>query len=169
MLAGVCLAIEVYGLYLRRLNIEGYGLGTWILTAVCTVAYFLVGSVVVITRIRRAAGFRCMVGLYHPRCFVVVISADKRRQFVKMTVSRIRHLVSDPLTLVGLDGAQRDFIPSVGVGVVTVNPVNANPMEVIDGAEREALGSAGAPLRASADAIKTVPADILGATGGGPP
>jgi GGDEF domain-containing protein len=245
VLAGVCLAIEVYGLYLRSLNIEGFGLGTWILTAVCTVAYFLVGSVVVImrirqtrqlerlarlqsgadpatglptgsvllskvehafwrtarfggqctvvcvhlrnlyelgesaghgvehqiqvamaARIRRAAGFRCVVGLYHPRCFVVVISADKRRQFVKMTVSRMRHLVSDPLTVVGLDGARRDFIPSVGIGVVTINPADANPMEVIDRAERQALGPASAPPRASEDAVETMPAGILGATGG---
>ena len=28
-------------------------------------------------RIRRAAGFRCVVGLYHPRCFVVVLSTKK--------------------------------------------------------------------------------------------
>jgi diguanylate cyclase (GGDEF)-like protein len=246
VLAGACLAIEVYGLYLRSLNIEGFGLGTWILTAVCTVAYFLVGSVVVITRIRqtrqlerlarlqsgadpatglptgsvllskvehtfwrtarfggqctvvclhlhnlyelgekaghgvehqilaamaarirRAAGFRCVVGLYHPRCFVVVISADKRHQFVNMTVRRLRHLVSAPLTVVGLDGTRHDFIPSVGIGVVPISPADANPMEVINDAERQALGSASAPLRASEDAVETMPADNLGATVGG--
>jgi len=29
-------------------------------------------------RIRRAVGFRCVVGLYHPRCFVVVLSVIKQ-------------------------------------------------------------------------------------------
>jgi len=31
-------------------------------------------------RLRRAVGFRYVVGLYHPRCFVVVISAGPTRR-----------------------------------------------------------------------------------------
>ena len=234
VLACVCLAGMVSGLYLRSLQIEGFGLGTWILTAACTVAYFLMVSALVImrirqsrqlarlaglqsgadpatglptgsvllskvehafwrtarfhgectvvclhlrnlyelgeaaghgvehqilaamaARIRRAAGFRCVVGLYHPRCFVVVISAHKRRRLVNMTVSRLQHLVADPLSVVGLDGARHAFTPDLGVGVVTLNPVNADPLKVITDAERQALGPASAPLRVSEDAVAT--------------
>ena len=245
VLACACLAGMVSGLDLRGLHIEGFGLGTWILTAICTVAYFLIVSVLVITRnrqnrqlarlaslqmgadpatglptgsvliskvehafwrtarfngectvvclhlhnlyelgdtaghgvehqilaamaarIRRAAGFRCVVGLYHPRCFVVVISADKRRQFVSMTVSRLRHLVAGPLSVVGLDGTRYDFTPDLGVGVVTVNPASADPLEVITDAERDALGPASAPPRLSEDAVDTNPGELIDDTGG---
>lgn len=242
VLAGVCLAIEVLGLWVRSLNVRGFGLGTWILTAVCTVAYFLVGSIVVIkrirqsrelerlaslqartdpatglptgslllaevahtfwrtarlngectvvclrlnnlyapgeaggpgmeqqilsgmaARIRRAAGFRCVVGLYHPRCFVVVISAFQRRQYVSLTVSRLRTLSMQPLPVVGADGTARDFWPRLGLGVVTLQAAHADPMEVINEAERQALGP---PTRDGMpeDEITTMPSNSLGAT-----
>jgi len=235
VLACACLAAMTTGLYLRGLQVQGFGLGTWILTAAITVAYFLMATVLIImrnreirqlarlaglhsgadpatglptgsvllskvehafwrtarfsgectvvclhlpnlyelgetaghgvehqilaamaARIRRAAGFRCVVGLYHPRCFVVVISADKRRQFVNMTVLRLRHLVADPLSVVGLDGTRHEFTPRLGMGVVTLNPANAQPLEVINDAERQALGTASVPQRAPQDAVATV-------------
>ena len=244
VLACVCMAVMTAGLYSKGLGVEGFGLGTWILTAVCTVAYFLIATALIITRIRqgrrlarlarlqlgadpatglptgsillskvehafwrtarfggdctvvclhlrnlyelgdaaghgvehqilvavaarirRAAGFRCVVGLYHPRCFVVVISSDKSRQFVNMTVSRLRHLVADPLSVVGLDGARHNFTPDLGMGVVTLNPANATPLEVINDAERQALGPASAPKRVAQDAVTTRPADLTGALG----
>jgi GGDEF domain-containing protein len=243
VLAGICLALEVLGLWVRSVELQGFGLGTWILTAVCTVAYFLVGSVVVIkrirktrelerlaalptgtdpatglptgsmllsevahafwrtarlngectvvclrlnnlyglgetdgrtvepqilaimaARIRRAAGFRCIVGLYHSRCFVVVISADKRRQYVGLTVARLRSLAAERVTVTSKDGTQQDFWPRMGVGVVTLDPVRAHPRDVIDQAERQALGP---PLRhgRSEDDIATRPSDSLATTG----
>jgi GGDEF domain-containing protein len=245
VLACISLAGMVFGLDLRVLRVEGYGLGVWVFTAVCTVAYFLIVSVLVImrnrqnrrlarlanlqfgadpatglptgsillskvehtfwrtarfggectvvclhlrnlyelgevaghgvehqilaamaARIRRAAGFRCVVGLYHPRCFVVVISADKRRRFVNMTVSRLQHLVADPLSVVGQDGARHNFTPDLGVGVVTLNPASADPLEAITDAERQALGPASAPQRVAQDAIETRPVALADAAGG---
>lgn len=239
VLAGVCLAIEIFGLGVYSLEVPGYGLGTWALTAVCTVLYFLVGSVVVVkrirqnrqlerlaaletrtdattglpvgsvllgevthafwrtarlggictvvclhirnlyegadatqygveqqiqaaiaARIRRAAGFRCVVGLYHQGCFVVVISANQRRQFVRITVSRLRALVAQQLTVVGRDGVAREFQPRLGVGVVTVDPATASPMAAIDDAERQALGPPRGRVE-SEDDIVTLPSDSL--------
>ncbi len=238
VLAGACLAIEVLGLWVRSLRLEGFGLGTWILTAVCTVAYFLVGSVVVIKRIRRsrelerlatlevrtdpatglpsgsvllaevehafwrtarlngectvvclrlnnlyglgasdervvepqilaamaarihrAAGFRCIVGLYHPRCFVVVISANQRREYVGLTVARLRSLSAQPLAVTGRDGTRQEFWPRVGLGVVTVDPGHVQPANAIDEAERLALGP---PVRQgrTEDNIATRPSSI---------
>ena len=245
VLACACLAAMTAGLYVRGLHIDGFGLGTWILTAAVSVAYFLRATVLVImrirqsrqlarlaslkfgadpatglptgsvllskvehafwrtarfhgectvvclhlrnlyelgeaaghgvehqilaamaARIRRAAGFRCVVGLYHPRCFVVVISADKRRRFVNMTVLRLRHLVADPLSVVGLDGARHEFTPLLGVGVVTLNPASADPLDAINEAERDALAQERAPQRAAEYASETMPAALIGATGG---
>jgi GGDEF domain-containing protein len=234
VLACTSLAGMVSGLYLRSLNIEGFGLGTWIFTAVCTVAYFLIVSALVIirnrqnrklarlaglqagadpatglptgsvliskvdhafwrttrfngdctvvclhlrnlyelgeaaghsvehqiqavmaARIRRAAGFRCVVGLYHPRCFVVVISSDKNPQFVNSIVSRLRKLVAQPLTVVGLNNVRHDFIPRLGVGVVMIDPSSADPLETINVAERVALAPANTPHSVPQDDIAT--------------
>jgi GGDEF domain-containing protein len=218
VLACVCLAAMVAGLALRGLDVKGYGVGTWIATALCTVGYFVIvtglailrnrqnrklkrlaglkvgadpatglstGSVLLseverafwrtarmngectvvclhlsnlyelgeaaghgvehqilaamAARIRRAAGFRCVVGLYHPRCFVVVISGHQRRQYVNLTVARLRVLIAEPLSVVGRDQTRHDYTPRLGVGVVTVDPANADPLEVINKAERLAL------------------------------
>lgn len=45
-------------------------------------------------RIRRSVGFRCVVGLYHPRCFVVVVSAVRRPKVIDRMVVRLQHLVA---------------------------------------------------------------------------
>jgi GGDEF domain-containing protein len=235
VLACACLAVMVYGLYLRGLKVEGFGLGTWLLTATCTVAYFLVATALVIlrnrqnrqlahladlqfgadpatglptgsvlhskvehafwrtarlhgrctvvcvylrnlyelgesaghgvehqilaataARIRRAAGFRCVVGLYHPRCFVVVIDADRHHSPVNMTVARLRSTVGTPLSVVGSDQTRHDFSPRLGMGVLTVNPVDVDPMDVLNEVERQALATIRAPQSVPEHAIETV-------------
>jgi len=241
VLACLLLAGLVTGLYLRGLNVPGFGLGTWIVTAVLTVLYFLACSVLVFVRnrqqrqltrlsrlqvgadpatglptgsvllseiehafwrsarlhgnstvvclhlgnlyelgqaaghgvehqilaamaarIRRAAGFRCVVGLYHPRCFVVVISSDARDAFVSETVARLRSTVGRPLMVVGRDQSRHDYTPQLGVGIVTLtHPAEAVPLDVLNEAERQALGTDGGnittppSIRPSQDAIDT--------------
>jgi len=144
-------------LYLRNLyelgEAAGHGVEHQILAAMAA-------------RVHRAAGFRCVVGLYHPRCFVVVISADKRRRFVNLTVARLRHLVGDPLSVVGADGARHDYTPKLGMGVITLDPAHADPLEVINDAERQALGPVSVPQRVAQDAVETRPAPLAGALGG---
>lgn len=230
-----CLAVLVLGLHLKALHFEGPGLGTWALTAVCGLAYFLgsaglvalrnrdnrklarlarqpvgddpatglpTGSVLLskvahafwltkrlrgectvvclylrnlyelgdaaghgvenqilaamAARIRRAAGFRCVVGLYHPRCFVVVIYPDKDRKPVNMTIARLRAMVAEPLTVVGADQARHDFAPRLGVGVMRADPTTADPMEVLNDAEREALAAVRPPQTVCASEVETV-------------
>jgi diguanylate cyclase (GGDEF)-like protein len=234
VLACLFLAAFVGGLTLRALQVEGFGLGTWIVTAICTLGFFLTtatltyvrgrqnrrlahlaslevgtdpatglptGSVLLsevehafwrtgrlrgqctvvclhlsnlyelsetaghgvanqilvamAARVRRAAGFRCVVGLYHPRCFVVVISADKRQQFVNITVERLRTLIGQPLNVTGQDQTMHAFTPHVGVGVVTVDPHTADPSEVIAEAERQALAKDNQPPKMPQDFITT--------------
>ncbi len=235
VLACLCLATLVTGLYLRGLNVPGFGLGTWITTAVLTVVYFLICSVLVFVRnrqqrqltrlsrlqvgadpatglptgslllsevehafwragrlhgsctvvclhlgnlyelgqaaghgvehqilvamaarIRRAAGFRCVVGLYHPRCFVVVISTDQRREFVNETITRLRTTVRRPMMVIGRDQSRHDYTPQLGVGIVNLEqPAQAIPLDVINEAERQALGtdSNGPPSVGSAASV----------------
>jgi len=239
VLACAGLAAMVTGLYLRGLDVPGFGLGTWIATAAVTVAYFLIASVLVIVRnrqtrqlarlaglqqgadpatglptgstlltkvehafwrtarfhgectvvclylrnlyelgesagrgaehqilaamaarIRRTAGFRCVVGLYHPRCFVVVISADKRREFVGLTVSRLRSLVAKPLIVVGQDDVRHHFAPRLGVGVVTLDAAGAKPMDALNEAERLAMATVRDPKGVTEDEIETAWDDI---------
>jgi GGDEF domain-containing protein len=239
-LACTNLAIMMGGLNLRFLNVEGVGLGTWIVTAMCSVAYFLMATLLIITRnrqtrrlkrlarlqsgadpatglptgsillskvehafwrtarfhgqctvvclhlrnlyelgeaaghgvehqilaamaarIRRAAGFRCVVGLYQPRCFVVVLALDKRHVDVHQTVTELRAVITRPLLVVGIDASQHNFMPSLGVGVVTVDPGSSDPSDVINTAERQALAPEvspqleSAPQSLSADAVDT--------------
>ena len=63
VLACAFLAVMVCGLYLRGLNVEGFGLGTWILTAVSTVAYLLIVTVLVIVRTRHTRQLARLAGL----------------------------------------------------------------------------------------------------------
>jgi diguanylate cyclase (GGDEF)-like protein len=92
-------------------------------------------------RMRRAVGFRCVVGLYHPRCFVVVMSAVKQPQVVGKMTERLRALMCKPLDVVGQNDAIHSFIPQFSVGAVTVSAANAVPTQVIDEAEQIALAS----------------------------
>ncbi len=92
-------------------------------------------------RIRRAVGFRCVVGLYHPRCFVIVFSAVKQPKLVSRMMERLRHMLARPLTVVGQNDENYVFSPQFTYGVVTINPTGADPATVIDQAERIALGT----------------------------
>ena len=92
-------------------------------------------------RIRRAVGFRCVVGLYHPRCFVVVISSVKQAQAMKKMTEQLRLLLCQPLDVTGKSGSTHRFTPQFSVGCVNVSAVSAIPAQVIDEAEQMALAN----------------------------
>jgi GGDEF domain-containing protein len=213
------LAVMVAGLYGKSLGQNFLGLTGWIITAVCTMAYFMIamglamvpiqqsrrlkqlasfastndkatglatGSVllskvedafwrasrlsgnctvvcihlrnlyeltesaghevdqqilaILAARIRRAVGFRCIVGLYHPRCFVVVITTVGNVQGVaRRAEMRLKFLLSKPLPVIALDGTQHAFSPRFGVGALTVSASSGDPSTTMDTAERMAL------------------------------
>lgn len=109
-------------------------------------------------RIRRAAGFRCVVGLYHPRCFVVVMmAADAHQPPVNETVARLRDAVSLPLTVVNEKKVRQLFHPRLGLGMVTIDPDGASPMDVLNDAERQALAKVLMPARPAESEIETAP------------
>lgn len=215
VVASLCMAGMVGGLYGHALQFSGLGLLAWILTALCTIAYFLVvtaltlernrqhrrlkrlaglpsgvdpatglptGSVLLskiddafwrtarvrgqctvlclylhnlyelgesaghgsdlqilsamTARIRRAVGFHCVIGLYQPRCFVVVISASKNPHALRSSVQRLTYLIKKPVSVIALDAKHYAFSPNWGIGEVTVNASNADPIAILNEAER---------------------------------
>ena len=99
-------------------------------------------------RIRRAAGFRCVVGIYHPRCFIVVFSIDRKRTFNETYIARLMGLVTQPLQVVGSKDQRQPFVPQVGLAMRTVQPDHTVPQDVIDAVEHEAMEQARRPLTA---------------------
>jgi GGDEF domain-containing protein len=90
-------------------------------------------------RIRRAAGFRCVVGMYHPRCFIIVFSTERTRVFDESLLARIRSLVTQPLQVVGSNDKRQQFLPQAGISALTVIPDHAQPQDVIHDAEQQAM------------------------------
>jgi GGDEF domain-containing protein len=111
-------------------------------------------------RIRRAAGFRCVVGLYHPRCFVVVTTADKHQPPVTEMLAHLRGAVSHPLTVMDEKKSRQMFRPRLGLGVVTLDPEGVSPMDVLNDAERQALAKVLMPSRLSEHDIETLPMQL---------
>jgi len=104
-------------------------------------------------RIRRAAGFRCVVGIYHPRCFIVVFSIDRKRTFSTTFSARLMGLLTQPLQVVGSKDQRQPFMPQVGIALRTVQPDHTVPQEVIDAVEHEAMQQVRRP--AAADHVDT--------------
>jgi GGDEF domain-containing protein len=121
----------VIALHLRNLyalsELAGHGVDQQILAAMAA-------------RIRRAVGFRCVVGLYHPRCFVVVISAVHQPNAVERAVERLHQLLRKQLNVSGTGAEQHIFMPEFSIGLVTLPPGRqARAVTIIDQAEQKAL------------------------------
>ncbi len=123
---GHCLVVCIYLSNLYELaDTVGHGADSQILLAVAA-------------RIRRVVGFRCVVGVYHPRCFVVVLDADRHRARVASTLLRLRAFLPQPLEVQGTDAQMHSFTPVVGVGLVEAAPQSAKALDVLHEAERQA-------------------------------
>lgn len=94
-------------------------------------------------RIRRALGFRCIVGLYHARCFVAVIQVPHQSSHVRIQsfVQRLRYLISKPMHVSGHAQTHHKFVPQWGIAVVSASPSEHDSSAVLRQAEREAMRS----------------------------
>lgn len=119
------ICIHLHNLY-DLADIGGHGIEQQILTAVTA-------------RIRRAVGFRCVVGLYHPRCFVVAVSSVRQDRVVARLVERLQTVMGHTLNVVAQSGQTLRFVPQSGIGTVTVAGGTADPVCVIEEAERKAM------------------------------
>lgn len=114
----------------------------------------------VAARIRRAAGFRCVVGLYHPRCFVVVIHTDRHQPPVAETVERLSSMVAQPMVVQDRQQSRQVFRPQLGVAAITVDPTEVVPLEVLNDAERHAVASLNEARPSRPADIVTAPAPL---------
>ena len=75
-------AVSIANLY-ELGEVAGHGIDQQILTAL-------------MARIRRIVGFRNVVGLYHPRCFVLVVSAVQDPRRSELLAARLLHELRKP-------------------------------------------------------------------------
>jgi GGDEF domain-containing protein len=92
-------------------------------------------------RIRRAAGFRCVVGMYHPRCFVVVINVDQPGQSPEMVLRRLSTFACEPMTVLWTDMKPHTFHPEVGLAMTMADAAAASALEVLNSTEAAAQSS----------------------------
>jgi GGDEF domain-containing protein len=92
-------------------------------------------------RIRRALGFRCVVGLYHARCFIAVIQVPQESSavLIERFVQRLRYLISKPMHVDGHAQTHHRFTPEWGISVVSTAANEQDSSAVLRKAEREAM------------------------------
>lgn len=92
-------------------------------------------------RIRRALGFRCIVGLYHARCFIAVIQVPQQSSTrrIESFEQRLRYLISKPMQVIGHAQTPHTFSPQWGIAVVSVNPDDQDSSVVLRKAEQQAM------------------------------
>lgn len=93
---------------------------------------------VLAARIRRQVGFRNVVGLYHPRCFVLAVSAGQDPRRGELLVDLLLNSLRQRIRLGPLD-KRFDFWPEVGVGVVELRKSPLEALAAINRAEQLAL------------------------------
>jgi GGDEF domain-containing protein len=86
-------------------------------------------------RLRRVAGFRNVLGLYHPRCFIVVPSTVLDEKKLRTLVQRLRAQLFRPTLVGSLSKEDHVFMPQVGIGIVRVPASSAEPTVAMDDAE----------------------------------
>jgi GGDEF domain-containing protein len=91
---------------------------------------------VLAARIRRHVGFRNVVGLYHPRCFVLAVSPGQDPHRGVLLVESLLRSIRERVR-VGPPDHRFDFWPAVGMGVVdVVHSVKQSPMDALTAINR---------------------------------
>lgn len=93
---------------------------------------------VLAARIRRHVGFRNLVGLYHPRCFVLAVSSGQDPRRGELLVETLLQSVRERVR-VGSCDQHFDFWPSVGLGLVDVTHSPMDALTTINRAEQLAV------------------------------
>ncbi|HEY9094688.1 MAG TPA: hypothetical protein VIN35_03015 [Hydrogenophaga sp.] len=93
---------------------------------------------VLAARIRRHVGFRNVVGLYHPRCFVMAVSSSQDPRRGELLVESLLKSVRERVRI-GPPDRRFDFWPEVGMGVVELRKHPLEALAAINRAEQLAL------------------------------
>lgn len=97
---------------------------------------------VLAARIRRQVGFRNVVGLYHPRCFVLAVSSGQDPKRGELKMSELLASLREPVPL-SINGAALRFMPCVGMGVVPIDDPSMSALDAINQAEKQSFNAPG--------------------------
>ena len=87
-------------------------------------------------RLRRAMGFRHVMGAYHPRCFVITIGTSKAQALMHLLAVKTQKALSAPMIVGSVVGRPHKFNPEIGFAIVYVGAEDASAIQVMDQAER---------------------------------
>jgi GGDEF domain-containing protein len=88
---------------------------------------------VLAAKIRRAIGFRPVLGLQQSRCFIAGISVVKDRQRVAVKVTELVSKLQRPLQVGVMSGHAQTYEPSIGIGLVYVGVGHmTDPLSAMD-------------------------------------
>jgi GGDEF domain-containing protein len=94
--------------------------------------------------LRRAAGFRHVVGLAQVRCFVVVVSVTQGPNQVAKLAERLLIAVNKPMQVGALQGTAFEFTPDVGIGVLNIpTTAHGDALVALDKAQELAKAAQG--------------------------
>jgi len=93
-------------------------------------------------RIRRASGFRCVVGVYHPRCFIILFSQEKKLRAEAGALERITQLMNLPLEMRNSRNERVLLHPVVGISSLTIDPTHTTPTDALNELEHRAMAEA---------------------------
>ncbi len=91
---------------------------------------------VLTARLRRTIGFRHTVGIYHPRCFLLVVSATKDEKYARNMAFKTYAAFAAPMVVGAVQGVPVPFKPELGIGLVSVLAGDTVTTQIMDQAER---------------------------------
>ncbi len=97
---------------------------------------------VLAARIRRLVGFRNVVGLYHPRCFVLAVSSGQDPKRGELKMNELLESLREPVPL-NVNGVALRFMPTVGMGVVPIDDPSISALDAINQAEKQSFNAPG--------------------------
>ena len=107
-------------------------------------------TAVMAARIRRMVGFRNVMGLYHPRCFVLAISAVQDRKRGDLVAERLLKYLDRAISL-DSRSLHSTFTPQLGIGIVQVDAADGvatvEAVDIINRAEQLAMVATTLPDR----------------------
>jgi GGDEF domain-containing protein len=98
--------------------------------------------------VRRAVGFKDVVGLAQARCYVVAISAVKDPAYIDKITTKVLTMLPRPMRVGYMVGEALVYTPQIGVGIVHIlTAAHGEPLQAIDQAVRLAQQAVHMPDR----------------------
>lgn len=96
-------------------------------------------------RLRRSVGFRNVVGLYHPRCYMVAITAVNSPERIRAATEKAYKALVAPMVVGSVIGLPHKYRPELGMAVVTISAQGAQATHAMNQAERASQNALNSP------------------------